>query len=323
MDLNDRFNALDDNLKLDVAERARAITAHNRLSAVLVTAGVAKRTRLQGSFARKTMLPPLHDIDKVVELVDELRDLLDGPAGPAKAIDLIRDTLEPHFPGATFDVKKHALGIVLPGDGFDFDAVPAFNPDDSSGWISIADTEDADWEPSNTYMLIDTISTRNQACDGRFVHQVRMVKQAVSTAGLADILPGLHAETFVFEAVTASMQHPDAVSATLATGAALLGGPYTEPTGVDLISSRLKPTDVAAAKAALARLAQLAAEAVRLAAAGDETAAAHIWADIFGEAFPRPTGEEAFIQGLYGAGVATTSPSPARATPTTRAWRPA
>jgi hypothetical protein len=210
---------------------------------------------------------------------------------------------------------------VLPSDGFDFDAVPAFNLGDGSGPIVVVDTEDEDWERSNTYVLIDTIAAHNQACDGRFVHQVRMVKQAVSTAGIANILPGLHIETFTYQAVAATMGHADAVAATLDTGAALLGGPYTEPTGVDLISTRLHPADVATAKATLQYLARRAAEAQRLASDGDETAAAHIWADIFGEAFPRPTDEKGFIQRLYGAGVAATSST--RPTPTTRAWRPA
>jgi hypothetical protein len=321
MNLSGRFEVLDGNLKLNPTERARAVTAHNYLTAVLVTAGVAKRTRLQGSFARKTMLPPLHDIDKVVELVGDLRDLLTGPGGQAKAMMLIRDALAPHLPGASFEVKKHALGIVLPDEGFDFDAVPAFNPEDGSGWIVIADTEDEDWERSNTYALIDTIAARNQACDGRFVHQVRMVKQAVSIAGLADILPGLHTETFTYEAVTATMGHADAVAATLAAGAAILGGPYTEPTGVDLISTRLNPADVTTAKATLQGLAEHAAEAQRLAAGGHETAAALIWADIFGEAFPRPADEKGFIQRLYGPGASPTGS--ARTTPATRAWRPA
>jgi hypothetical protein len=197
----------------------------------------------------------------------------------------------------------------------------ALNPEEGSGWIVIADTEDEDWERSNTYVLIDTIAARNQACDGRFVHQVRMVKQAVDVAGLADVLPGLHTETFTYQAVTGTMGHADAVAAALATGAALLGGPYTEPTGVDFISTRLQPADVATAKASLQNLAGRAAEAQRLAATGDDTAAAHIWADIFGEAFPRPADEKGFIQRLYGTGAAATSS--VQATPTTRAWRPA
>lgn len=323
MKLNDRFKALDDNLKLDPAERDRAVKAHNRLGDLLIDAGIAKRTRLQGSFARKTMLPPLHDIDKVVEFVDDLRDLLAGPGGPAKAMTLMRDTLEPLLPGARFEIKKHALGIVLPGDGFDFDAVPAFNPEDGGGWIVIADTEDEDWEPSNTYVLIDTIAARNQACDGRFVHQVRMVKQAISTAGPADVLPGLHTETFAYEAICTTTDHADAVAATLAKGAELLGGPYTEPTGVVRISDRLDPTDVATAKAGMRRLAERATEAQRLAAIGDETAAAHIWADILGDPFPRPaTDEKSFLQDLHRTG-AVGATSLARPTPRTRAWRPA
>jgi hypothetical protein len=325
LNLTERFDTFNDNLKLDPAERERAVAGHNRIGDLLVEAGVARRTRLQGSFARKTMLPPLHDIDKVVELDDDLEDVLTEPGGPEKAMSLIRDTLQPRLPGARFEIKKHALGIDLPGEGFTFDAVPAFNPDDGTNWIDIADTEDQAWERSNTYQLIDTVADRNQVCDGRFVRQVRMVKQAVRTAGLADVLPGLHVETFVYEAITTTMAHPDAVSAALATAASLLGGPYRDPTGVDRISDRLDPAAVITAKASMRRLADQAAEAQRL-AAGDETAAARIWADIFGDPFPAPVpNEKGFLTRLHGgAGLGPTgATSAARPTPRTRAWRPA
>ncbi|MGH9228303.1 MAG: hypothetical protein ACRD07_06135 [Acidimicrobiales bacterium] len=322
MNLNERFDALDDNLKLDPAVRHKAETVHNELGDLLVKAGVAKRTRLQGSFARHTLRgPELHDIDKVVELVDSLRDILTSAGGPQKAMTIIRDALAPHLPGAGFDLKKHALAITLPGDGFNFDAVPAFNPEDGTGWIVIADTDDDAWEPSNTYILIDTIAARNQACAGRFVRQVRMVKQAVHHAGLSEVLPGLHVETFAYQAITTTTGHADAVTATLVMGAQLLGGTYTDPTGVDRISDRLDPADVVTARTGMQRLAGLATEAQRLGAAGDQTAAAHIWADIFGEPFPRPGADEKrFLNGLYtGPGFGAAA---AHRTPTTRAWRP-
>jgi hypothetical protein len=322
MNLTGRFGALDDNLKLDPKVRAEVESVHNQLGDLLVKAGVAKRTRLQGSLARHTMRgPELHDVDKVVELVDDLRDSLAGPGGAEKAMRLISNALAPHLPGAQFEIKKHALGISLQGNTFDFDAVPAFNPDDGTGWIVIADTEDDAWEPSNTYILIDTIAARNQACDGRFVRQVRMVKQAVHEAGLDDVLPGLRVETFAYEAITTSMDHADAVAATLSMGTQLLGGSYTDPTGVDRISDRLDPEDVAKASAGMQRLADLAGEAQQLAAVGNETGAAHIWADIFGAPFPRPTADEkAFLHRLHlGASVAAAT----RQTPTTRAWSPA
>ena len=152
---------------------------------------------------------------------------------------------------------------------------------------------------SNTYILIDTISVRNQQCDGKFVRQVRMVKQAVRKAGLSDVLPGLHVETFTYYAVTAAVDHADAVAATLMKGVELLGTGYSDPTSTDQISARLSSTATARAKNGMQRLAGQAAEAQRLAAAGNEAAAAHIWADIFGEPFPHPRADEkAFLQGL-------------------------
>ncbi len=325
MNLDDRFDALDEALKLDPRERNRAVTVHNRLGDLLVVAGVAKRTRLQGSFARKTMLPPLHDIDKIVELVDELRDVLAGPDGPRRAMKMIRDALAPHLPGARFEIKKHALAITLPAEGFGFDAVPAFNPEDGSGWIMIADTEDRDWEPSNTYLLIDTIARRNQECDGQFVHQVRMVKQAVRTAGLDEVLPGLHTETFAYNAITRKTSHPEAVAGAFGAAAQLLGGTYTDPTGADAISERLDPSDVGKAQSGMQRLADGAGEALRLAAAGADEGAAVIWADIFGDVFPRPKdAEKGYLARLYGgAGVDSSGQtSNQRRTPRTRPWRP-
>ena len=325
MNLRQRFDALDDNIKLSDAVREEAQKVHNHLGDLVVSAGVAKRTRLQGSFARHTMLgPKLRDIDKVVEFDDKWWDDLSAPGGPQKAISLIHDALAPHLPGARFEAKKHALAITLPGNGFNFDAVPAFNPEGGSGWIRIADTEDDRWEPSNTYILIDTITVRNQQCDGRFVRQVRMAKQAVRKAGLSDVLPGLHVETFTYVAVTTAADHADAVAATLTKGAELLCTGYYDPTGTDLISVRLSPAAVTRAKNEMQRLAGRAAEAQRLAATGNEAAAAHIWAEIFGEPFPRPRADEkAFLQSLHtGTGVAATGATAARRTPTTRAWRP-
>ena len=325
MNLKQRFDALDDNIKLSDAVREQAEKVHNELGDLVVAAGVAKRTRLQGSFARHTMLgPKLRDIDKVVELDDKWWDDLQGAGGPQKAISLIHDALAPHLPGARFEVKKHALAITLPGNGFNFDAVPALNPEDDSGWIYIADTEDDQWEPSNTYILIKTIAERNQECDGKFVRQVRMAKQAIHNAGLSDVLPGLHVETFTYHAVSAAFDHADAVAATMAMGAQLLGGPYDDPTGTDQISDRLSAAAVAQAKSGMQHLAGRAAEAQRLAADGKEIAAAHIWAEIFGDPFPHPRADEkARLQSLStGTGVAATGATAARHTPRTRAWRP-
>lgn len=319
MNLAQRFAAADDNLKLDPDEHKRAIDAHNRLGAVLVRAGIAKRTRLQGSFVRKTMLPPLHDVDKVIELDESLRDEMEGSAvGPRWVMDLISQAVAPEFPDATFEVKKHSLGITLHESGLDFDAVPAFTEEDRSGWIKIADTAAMAWKPSNTYQLIDTISARNQACDGRFVHQVRMAKRVVSVAGVSDSLPGLHVETFCYHAITETVSHPDAVLASLQKAVELLGTSYCDPTGADQISDRLQSHQVAKASAVLAQLAARAAEAVAC-AVKDERAAALLWTELLGDVFPSPADEEQEVLRRLYAAPALLAPAAARATPT-RAW---
>lgn len=321
MKLNDRFTQLDTFLNLNEAERSRAQEFHNRLSDILVAAGLAKRTRLQGSFARKTMLPPLKDIDKIIELADHLRDELAGPDGPARAMEMIANVLGPELPGSMFDPGKHALEITVEGESFNFDAVPAFSDDSADEkWIVIADTEDRDWEPSSTYLLIDVIAERNQACDGRFIHQVRMVKHALRHAGLGDVLPGLHIETFAFHAITSSMDHPEAVTATLVAGAEMLGSDYNEPTETDQISDRLSPSEIEHAKPVLEALASRAEGALKMARDGDESGAAAEWAEIFGSGFPAPdAGDRSYLEHLHRGGAVGTGIG-AGAT-TTRAWR--
>ena len=150
-----------------------------------------------------------------------------------------------------------------------------------------------------------------------------MVKQTVEVAGLSEVLPGLHVETFVYYAVTTAVDHATAVAAALSTGAQLLDTGYSDPTGTDRISDRIPADAAAQAKSSMQHLAGRAAEAQRLAAEGNE-AAARIWADMFGAPFSRPQdGEKAYLQSLHtGACAVTTGATAARRTPNPRAWRP-
>lgn len=321
MGISEQFAALDNNLKLDPGHHARAIEVHNLISVALIAAGVAKATRLQGSFARKTMLPPLKDVDKVVELSDSLFEELSGPGGPRRAMQLIMDALTPILPGALFKVKRHALGIELPDEPFDFDAVPAFHLDSDSDRILIANTETGEWDESNTYEMIAVVSERNKACGGQFIHQVRMVKQVVSVAGLCESLPGLHVETFAFDAITDKRPHPDAVAAALVAGARMVGTTYADPTGFDQISDRLSSGQVSFIQSRLSVLARQAAEALGLGAAGDEAGAERVWRELFGDAFPEAdTRGKSFLQGL---GMGMSIAEIRRPTPRSRAWKPA
>lgn len=155
----------------------------------------------------------------------------------------------------------------------------------------IANRETGGWDRSNTRTLIRVIADRNKATDGVWIHQARMGKQVIKHL-LDGIIPGLHVESWAYLAVTEKLAHDDALTRILERGAILLGGTYTEPTGVDVISDRLKPDIIAAAKPVLDMAVRRAREARALTAAGDDNEATRIWRDLCGDCFPEAQGQD-------------------------------
>ena len=175
---------------------------------------------------------------------------------------------------------------------------------------------------------IRVISARNGETNGLFIHQVRMGKQIIKNL-LDGCIPGLHIESWAYLAITEAMAHDLAVAAILETGAALLNASYTEPTGREVISERLKPTIKAQASPTIAMAAADAASACRLAADGKHFEAMQIWHRLFGDCFPVPTMQDdrtALRNSFAGGGVAASGiVTLARTVPRTiptRSWRP-
>lgn len=325
------FDRYDEHLKLDPDERDAAREVHNCIRDVLHAAGIIVSAFLQGSFARKTMLAPLKDIDMIVILASAHEHLRDDPAGPAKAMQTIIEALCVEFPDATFERGRHAVKIDFGDDGFTFDCVPAFEAGNAARDVLIANTDDGTWDRSNTRALIATVQERNQDCDGRWVHHARMCKDFVAKVLawlVPDKLPGLVSESICHAAVTGPMSHPEAMAAVLRTGARMLSGPISDPTGVDVLTDKTPDRVLDAAQAAFASASDKAEQALQLAAASDEAAAVELWHAIFGEGFPPAPGlsVDAAISGLLSGGVTATGRPTARraaAQPArpTRAWR--
>lgn len=123
------FVTFDSALNLDPRERAAAQLRHQQVTAVLIAAGLAVSTFLQGSFARKTMLKPLKDVDMIVLLPGVLAQTLRLPGGSARAMAMFEAALRPAFPGVRFDVNgphDHALTVTFLDCEFTFDLVPAY-----------------------------------------------------------------------------------------------------------------------------------------------------------------------------------------------------
>jgi hypothetical protein len=314
------FGVLRDHLNLDPLERARVIEIHNIVTTFLKGKGLIVGAFLQGSLARKTMIPPLRDIDKVVLLSFDYRTI---PDGPQRAAETICDALKELYPDLESDIGKHCVTLDLGETTFSFDIVPAVDLGDD---IDIINTEQRTWNVSNTRELIRVVSQRNKDCDGNFIHQVRQGR-LFARHHLDGHLPGLHVESFAYPVITRPMADDEALAALLRSGVNALrpGGGYTDPTGRDDLARRLQPIDREAAQVVFDKAAPQAAEAVRLRRAGEHNAAIAIWHDLLGEDFPQPSARVALNRlgtggGITAVGVVSRDAT-VRSTPT-RAWRP-
>lgn len=323
------FSTYDNNLNLDPAERVRAEVFHNTLTAYLLGLGLIVSAFLQGSFARKTMLKPLRDIDKVVILAAKYAHLLTDPNGAQHVATIIENALRDRYPNAKFERSRHAIQMDLGEDSFSFDVVPAFEVDDGTGDVWIMDLgknlDRSGWKRSNTRRLMQVVSDRNKATGGEFVHQVRHVKHFVRTK-LNGILPGLHVEAIAYTCITTKMSYADAAQRVLRCGAELLkpGNAYFDPTGEDELSRKVSAEDRATAQAAFAAAADAADRAQRHTAAGKHPAAIAEWFSIFGGPFPSRDAKD--VLRTASGGVISSSGTPTRQgegtrVQPTRSWR--
>jgi hypothetical protein len=318
--VNQAFAALRDNIKLDRAEYQRAIAVHNDVTAYLKELGLITGAFLQGSLARKTMIAPLRDVDKVVLLAVDYTKVLNGQQ---IAAEKIAAALKAKYPTLEPEIGKHCVMLDFGETTFSFDIVPAVDRGDD---IEIINTKEGCWQTSNTRELIRVIQQRNKECDGNFIHQARIGKlfARINAEGL---VPGLHVETFAHQAITDQMDDDEALAALLHAGARSLavGSTYTEPTGVDELSHRIDPPVRATAQRAFAEAAVQADSAVAYRKNGQHNAAIAIWHKLLGEDFPKPDATSALSALGTGAGVGiggvVTRTAPNAPTPT-RSWRP-
>lgn len=327
MKVREAFEEFDEALKLDPDERQKAIDFHHRIREVMARAGICGHAILQGSFARKTMLAPLRDIDMVGFLDEEYRHLLTTRGGVAEAMTLIENALRVEFPQASFERSRHAIKVEFPDLGFMFDLVPAFERE-ASDLIDIANLDTDSWDESNSKVLMAVVQQRNADCDGRFIHQARMIKHWERTA--LHGLFGLYRESAAFDGIKGPADHDGAmVHAFAAMKEGLELATQFDPTRVDNLYRKLEPgvADEALRRVQVAY--RKATEAIELEAGGDTPAALAVWYSIFGDPFPKPptqTVEDAFVNSLKGGltstGVATSSSAARVATPPVRPWRP-
>lgn len=326
MNETEAFDIFDGELKLDPVERLRAEKCHDEITMLLKGAGLIVDAFLQGSFRRKTMIKPLRDIDKVVILAEQLRGL-----APDQVMDRLETVLAKKYPHVTFERTRHSLKLDFGEDTFCFDVVPAWESDTNDDDVMIADREPRDpampWKRSNTRRLIHLVEQRNKATKGTLVHAVRMIKHLV-VEHMDAVVPGLHVEAFAYPAIAKSMTYAKACVVILESAVSLLASGYTDPTGVDKLSTRLTESERVKALAAFRTAATHAREAHDLALAGDDANAVRGWHGILGDPFPAGGKQDlksALLASVGGSITSSGNVSPTTAArqvaPPTRSWR--
>ncbi|TFV64601.1 UNVERIFIED_ORG: nucleotidyltransferase [Bacillus sp. AZ43] len=287
------FAEFDENLNLDPRERLRAQQVHNDMRDAVSVDRLVVDSFLQGSFARKTMLKPLKDVDVVLLLNPELRERYRAPDGPGRAMEDFKPRVLKKFPDAEFDQGEEpagkALRVSLPNCAFTVDLVPAFEEDPPTEYVLIGDRHEGSWERSNTRIQRRKVSERNKATGWRFVHQVRMLKAyRKHHEGQLEFVSGIVMESLAFAAIRTELPHADAVLTTLRHAATAVYGPVYEPAGEDDVTAKWTPQQRSIAAQAFSEAAARADEAVRLDAAGDPDGAIDAWHTLLGPDFPKP-----------------------------------
>lgn len=286
--VDNSFTQLDENLNLDPFVRLKAQNTHNNIREDLTKAGCIAGSFLQGSFARKTMLKPLKDVDIVCLLPVYMWELWRGPDGPGKAMESFKAPVWGRWPGAQFDVgdkpSGKALRVTLPGVDFTIDLVPAFDQEDD--YVLIGDRFEGTWEPSNTRIQMKRVSDRNQATGGRFVHQVREAKELTKHHNELEFVSGIVVESLAYAVIGHRVPDKIAIAWFLEHAKEAVKGPILEPAGEDDVTAKWTYEERQAATRVYAQASRRAAEALAFERAGDMDAAIVVWHSLFGDSFP-------------------------------------
>lgn len=289
--VDNAFQKFDDALKLDPQQLKQAQDRHKEIRELLQKTGQVSGSFLQGSFARKTMLKPLKDVDIVILLNKEAWPGIEGPNGPARAMKFFREQIARRWPTAVFDggddgPAGRALRVEFDDVDFYVDLVPALAEPDSEV-VRIGDRKELRWVPSLVRRENRLISERNVETHNAFVRQVRMVKAYVRRFKDLDFLAGIVVESLLYATVKKQVRHVDALVKVFTDGAIRLNGPVRECTGTEDVTARWSSAQRSLAVKAFADAAKNATDALRLEHAGDHAAAIAVWHDILGEEFPR------------------------------------
>lgn len=280
--VREAFNDFLKGLELTDNERAAASDQHTHMRTQLQKRLDVKDNFLSGSYARKTAVRPLNDID--VFLVLEETHALHRGCEPRAVLDVIKGTLEAIYPGKTARIQARSVNIEFSGTEIAYDVVPAFMDvrDDDVYWIP--DCDAPAWIPTNPRRHMEQSTAANEMANKKLKPLLKAVKHANHIHGR--VARSFHLEVLSWKILTDDPgAYVDGLERLLVGLRDRILEPCPDPAGLggDIRPSaaRLKQ-----ARAWLSEMASLAEKAAELTQQGNTGEAHAKLREIFGDLWP-------------------------------------
>lgn len=277
-------------LELADEEREEAIRQHTYLRN-----GLSSRldldpdhgTFLTGSYARRTAIRPLDDIDVFCVLArSETAD--PDVLTPSDALGLIKDALDAQYPGKAADPQNRSVNIAFRGTGIAYDVVPAFRDPGASEVFVIPDIDAGEWIRSNPKVHKARSITANDATRGELKPLTKAVKHWNRRQADGDRLRSFHLEVMAWDVLTKPIDSRLVGLIDLFAGLAdRVTAPTPDPAGLGPdIDAGITSAERGGAARRLKAVAVELGRAQALARDGEIEHAHHVLRALFGDAYP-------------------------------------
>jgi hypothetical protein len=251
-----------------------------------------ERTFLSGSYARKTRLDPLNDIDIVVVVASTAP----WDHDPETAMRAAGEAVRPDFPGCGVRYGAHAAKVMPqdpPIEGVHLDIVVAVETG-SGTCLEISEREPAPgWKKSDPEAHQEALSKANDDWKKRLVPLIKQIKHWNRNAE-GDALQSFLIEALALRIFTGSgdLTAAEMVHRFFDEAQTAILTPTDNPAVPDgHVDGGMTTNERVAHYTRIGKASQTADEAIE-AATTDESAAQEIWYGLFGDPFPKPDKDE-------------------------------
>ncbi len=197
MKTSELFNALLMNLKVGdaagtVASRRDEITKALN-SDFRSKVGCTDHKLMVGSFGRHTAIKGVSDLDMIFILPPGIRSDYDGPSGPRRMLERVRDDLKARYGNTDIRIDQCIVRVQFTSNAFKFEVQPAF--ENADGSFDYPDMKAAGWKVTKPRAEITATKECNDRTSTNMRHLARMTRAWKNANGVN--IGGLLIDTLV------------------------------------------------------------------------------------------------------------------------------